>query len=113
LLESEVGGQISNYKNGGDEEFQCHGDVELNAQEKSQKLLTEDLPTDQEMVTSKKCCGKWDLIEEKDFENISDSRERKLKILVIIFGVILLCAILVPSVLIVLKAYLQISNHKP
>jgi hypothetical protein len=37
----------------------------------------EEAPMDREIITSKKCCGKWDFIEEKDFEDIACSRERK------------------------------------
>jgi hypothetical protein len=79
LLESEVGGQSSvNLPKGSyDEEVGSGIDVEGNAIEKSKYLLTEEAPMDREITTSKKCCGKWDFIEEKDFEDITCSRERK------------------------------------
>lgn len=79
LLESEVGGQssVKAPKGSYDEEVGPGGEVEGNAMDKSENLWTVEAPNDREIRTSKTCCGKWDFIEEKDFEDIACSRERK------------------------------------
>lgn len=100
LLESEAGGQVSQYKNSTDHvEIQASGDKELNEKEKRESLLGEDVPEGDEIVTAKKYCPKSHLIEEKDFDNITDARDCKMKVMVIIFLCILLCVIVIPSLL--------------